>query len=237
MRRNKVMLMAVAGLISLNSFGQTVDEIVEKNIAATGGVEKLKSVNNIVTERSLSVSGMEIPTVTTLMVGKKMRTESTVMGNSMIQVVDGTTGWMIMPTMMGGTGEPADMPEDQVKQQLGQLDPFPMIDYKSKGSSIELVGKEQLDKKDVFHLKFKDKDGKVADEYLDANTYLLTKLKMDIGGQEAEINFSDYKTVDGIQLPFAMDMTNPQMGVLTFVTTSVKVNTKVDENIFQRPKK
>jgi uncharacterized protein YgiM (DUF1202 family) len=195
-------------------------------------------VNTLVIDRSLAVQGMEIPNTTTLVVGKSVRTESTVMGNSMVQVVDGGTGWMIRPTMMGGTGEPEDMPADQLKQQLSSLDPFGgLVDYKAKGNTIEMVGKEKLDKKDVIHLKLTTKDGQVMDQFLDANTYLVSKVKVSMNGQDGEIDLSDYKEVDGVKFPNTMEISNAQMGAMSFVTSKVVVNSKVDESIFKRPVK
>lgn len=238
MKMNKLFVATVAGLISVGAYAQTVDEISDKYVAALGGMDKIKGVTTLITARSLSVQGMDIPTTTTIVVGKSLRSESSVMGNSMIQVVDGTTGWMIRPTMMGGTGEPEDMPADQVKQQFGQLDPFgELVNYKEKGHKVELIGKEKVDKQDVFHLKITTKDGQVMEEYLDANTFLLNKVKATINGQEGEISFSDYKTVEGIKFANTMEMTNPQMGVITFITNKITINSKVDEAIFKKPAK
>lgn len=238
MRTNKLFIALVAACISTSSFAQTVDEIVEKHVAALGGLDKLKGVTTLVTDRSLAVQGMEIPTKTTLVVGKSLRSESTVMGNSMIQVIDDAKGWMIRPTMMGGTGEPEDMPADQIKQQESQLDPFGgLVDYKEKGNKVELVGKEKLDKKDVYHLKLTAKDGQVIDEFLDANTYLISKVKANMNGQDGEITFSDYKDFEGVKFAGSMDITNPQMGVMTFITNKVIINSKVDESVFKKPTK
>lgn len=237
MKTNTFLVAAIAFVTSVSAYAQTVDEIVDKHVAAMGGLEKLKGVTSLVTERSLSVQGMEIPTKTTILVGKALRTESSVMGNSMIQVVDGTTGWMIRPAMMQGTGEPEDMPADQLKQQLGQLDPFgALVNYKEKGNKVELVGKEKVDKADVYHLKVTTKDGQVMDEYIDATTNLVSKVKTTMSGQEGELSFSDYKTVDGIPFANTLDITSPQ-GALTMVTTKVTVNPKVDEAIFKKPAK
>lgn len=145
---------------------------------------------------------MEIPSKTTIVVGKAMRSESSVMGNSMIQVVNGTTGWMLRPTMMQGTGEPEDMPADQLKQQMGQLDPFgPLVNYKEKGNKVDLVGKEKVDGKDAYHLKVTTKEGQTVDEYIDASTYLVSKVKMVMNGQEGEMGFSDYKDVEALSFP------------------------------------
>ncbi|WP_031528117.1 outer membrane lipoprotein-sorting protein [Dyadobacter crusticola] len=238
MKTNKLFLAIAATMISAGSFAQTVDEIVDKHVAALGGMDKIKAINTLVTDRSLAVQGMEIPNKTTLVVGKAVRNESTVMGNSMVQVVADSKGWMIRPTMMGGTGEPEDMPADQLKQQMSSLDPFGgLVGYKEKGNKVELIGKEQVDKKDVFHLKLTTPEGQVVDEYVDANTYLITKVKATMNGQEGEIEFSDYKEVQGVKFPNTMDISNPQMGTMSFITNKIVVNTPVDEAIFKKPVK
>ncbi|TLV03180.1 outer membrane lipoprotein-sorting protein [Dyadobacter luticola] len=238
MKTNKLFLAFAAVILSTAANAQTVDELVEKHVAALGGMDKIKAVNTMITERSLAVQGMEIPTKTILVVNKSVRTESTVMGNQMVQVVSDGKGWMIRPTMMGGTGEPEDMPADQLKQQLSSLDPFGgLVSYKEKGNQVELVGKEKMDKKDVYHLKVTDKGGQVIDEFMDANTYLISKVKVNMNGQDGEIELSDYKEIDGIKMPNNMDISNPQMGTLTFITSKTLINPTVDEAVFKRPVK
>ncbi|GAB3951175.1 hypothetical protein GCM10028805_30770 [Spirosoma harenae] len=237
MKTNKFLALAFAISLSVGAQAQTVDEIVDKHVAALGGMDKLNGVKTLYVERSLSVNGMAIPSKSTVLVGKAMRTESSVMGNSMVQVVNGTTGWMIRPAMMGGTGDPEDMPADQVKQQLGQLDPFgALVNYKDKGNKVELVGKEKSDGKDVYHLKVTTKEGQTIDEYLDATTYLVSKVGLAMNGQTGEISFSDYKDKDGIKFANTMEMNSPQ-GALTFSTEKITVNGPVDESIFKKPAK
>lgn len=238
MKTTKLFVAVTAALISASTFAQTVDEIVDKHVAALGGMDKIKAVNTVITERSLAVQGMEIPTKTILVVGKSLRNESTIMGNSMVQVVDDSKGWMIRPAQMGGTGEPEDMPADQLKQQIASLDPFGgLVNYKEKGNKVELVGKEKLDKKDVYHLKVTSKEGTSMDEYLDAETFLVSKVKVDMNGQSGEIELSDYKEVEGVKFPNTMDITNAQMGTMSFITNKVSVNTPVDAAVFKKPVK
>lgn len=238
MKTSTLLAAAITTLVSISSYGQTVDEIVDKHVAAMGGIDKINAVKTLVTERSLAVQGMEIPTKTIIVVGKAMRSESTVMGNSMVQVIDGNTGWMIRPTMMGGTGEPEDMPADQIKQQKSQMDPFGgLVDYKAKGNTAELVGKEKVDKKDVYHIKLTTKEGQTIDEFIDANTYLITKVKASMNGQEGEIDFADYKEVDGVKFANEMNISNAQMGTMTFITNKVSVNSTVDDATFKKPVK
>jgi len=239
MKTNNILFgTATALFLSLGAYAQTVDEIVDKHVAALGGMDKLNGVKTLTIERSLAIQGgMEIPNKTVMVVGKSMRSESTVMGNSMIQVVDGSTGWMIRPAMMGGTGDPEDLPADQLKQQAGQLDPFGgLVDYKNKGNKVELVGKEKVDGKDAYHLKVTTKENQVTDQFLDANTYLLSKIKTSMNGQPGEISFSDYKDTDGIKFAKTTDIVSPQ-GQVTLTTEKVTINGPVDESVFKKPAK
>lgn len=237
MKTNKFLALGFALCLSGLAQAQTVDELVDKHVAALGGMDKLNNVKTLYIERSMAINGMEIPSKSTIVVGKSMRTETSVMGNSMIQVVDGSTGWMVRPAMMGGTGDLEDMPADQLKSSKGQLDPFgALVNYKAKENKIELVGKEKVDGKDAYHLKVTTKEGQTVDEFLDATTYLVNKVKMAMNGQTAEISFSDYKDKDGIKFANTMEMASPQ-GALTFSTEKITVNGPVDESIFKKPAK
>ncbi len=239
MKTNTLLVATLAIFVSISATNaQTVDEIIDKHVAALGGLDKLNAVKTLYVERSFAVQGMTIPSKSTMIVGKAMRTESSVMGNSMVQVVDGTTGWMIRPAMMGGTGDPEDMPADQIKQQIGQLDPFgPLVNYKDKGSKVDLVGKEKVDGKDAYHLTVTTKEGQKVEEFVDANTYLVSKVKMMMNGQAGEIDHSDYKETGGIKFAQTMEIASPQAGNLTFTTEKIVINGKVDETIFKKPAK
>ncbi|NBA85234.1 DUF4292 domain-containing protein [Emticicia sp. CRIBPO] len=236
MKNNRLFATAAALFISLGSFAQTAEEIVEKHVAALGSPDKIQSVKTIVTDLSLSIQGNEVPIKTQLIVGKSVRSESTIMGNAMVQVLDGTTSWMIRPAMMGGTGDPEDMPADQIKQLQGQLDPFgPLYNYKQKENKVELIGKEKVDKKDAFHLKITTKDGTTIDQYIDAATYMVVKSTVAANGQNVEVSYSDFKEVEGLKFPHTLEMSSP-MGALAIITNKIKINPTIDEAVFKRPK-
>jgi hypothetical protein len=236
MKMKLLCVLAIATLSFAYVQAQTVDEIVAKHVEAMGGADKLKTVNSISTERVLAVQGMEIPSKSVIVVGKSLRSESTVMGNSMVQVLHGDKGWKIMPTVMGGTGEPEDMSAEEIKPLFGQLDPFgALYNYQEKGNKVELVGKEKVDKKDMFHFKITS-NGVVMDEYLDANTYLVYKVVSNVGGQEGELVFSDYEAIEGIKMANTIDITS-QMGAFTMITNKTVINGQVDEKIFAKPTK
>ncbi|SDL55836.1 outer membrane lipoprotein-sorting protein [Siphonobacter aquaeclarae] len=233
---------SVALVVTLSAQAQTVDEIIDKHIAARGGADKLKNIKTLVVENSMSMQGMDIPMKQIIVSGRGMRMEISVMGNDMITAVDGDKGWMIRPAMMGGTGEPEDLPADQIKSSKRQMDPAgPLFNYKEKGSTVALVGKEKLDKKDVYHLKITT-EGNAIDYFIDADTYLLSKqvANVNMNGQETsqEMAFSDYKPVDGIQFAHTMETSAPMGGGSMVITINkVVVNGPVDDKLFTKPAK
>lgn len=228
--------------LSANAFSQTVDEIVDKVNAARGGVEKLKAIKSVVQESSMAVQGMEIPMNQTAVAGKGYRMELSVMGNSLTVAVTPDGGWGIVPAMMGGSGSPEDLPADQLKSEKGKIDPAgELFNYKEKGSKIELIGKEAVNGKDAYNLKLTTAGGFVTNYYIDAASYLPVKTKATIAqmGQEfeQEIYFSDFKVVEGVQFPHALQMTSPMGGMMDVKTNKIVVNGTVDENVFKKPAK
>ena len=81
---------------------QTVDEILAKHQEAMGGLDKWNKVKTLVQNTKFTIQGMEIQSKSSILVGKAFRSEIEVMGNKMVQVVEGESGWWIRPQMMGG---------------------------------------------------------------------------------------------------------------------------------------
>ena len=130
----KKIILAVAVLaISIGTLtAQTIDEIVAKNLNAMGGAAKLHSLKTVIMETAIKLQGLEIENLTTILIGKAMRSDSKIMGNNLVQAFDGSTPWSITPTLMGGNGEPQVMSEEMSKSVISQVDPFPLLDYGKK---------------------------------------------------------------------------------------------------------
>src|SRR5262245_27223094 len=187
----------------------TVDELIAKNIAAKGGMEKLKAMKSMrATGKVTGMQGMEFPFVMTNKRPKMTRLEFSVQGMTGMQVYDGKTAWMSMPMM--GKKEPEVMPPDQAKDMDEQADfDGPLVDYKEKGNTIELLGKEQVEGADAYKLKVTLKGGDVRTIYLDAETFLEIKIesKRVVRGTdvESEVYLSDYKEVGGLMMAHVME--------------------------------
>ena len=77
---------AVVFTLSLGSImAQTADEVVSKHIEARGGKEKLMAVKSVIMENTIGVQGMELNNKMSIVIGKAMKSETSVMGNDIIQ--------------------------------------------------------------------------------------------------------------------------------------------------------
>ena len=232
----KLILSVVVLVLSISTLSaQSVDEIVTKNLNATGGVAKLHEVKSVITENTIKVQGLEIENLTTILVGKAMRSDSKIMANNMVQAFDGTTPWAITPVMMGGNGEPQVMSEEMSKSVINQVDPFPLLDYVEKSTRLELLASEKVKDKDAYHLKISPKNGAESEIWIDVASGLMSKLKTMQNGQEVEVFFSNYTEIEGINFAMSMETSNPMAGIITIDTKTVKLNISIDELIFKMP--
>lgn len=239
MRKQLITLVALVAIPAL-SFAQTADEVITKYVTALGGADKIASIKTLEYEQTMSIQGMDLTAKNTFVIGKSMRSDISVMGQQITNVVDGDKGWMINPMMGGTTAQ--DMPADALKSIKGSTEPpmFQLAYAKSDNIPYELAGKEKFDGKDVFNIKTTRPEGTFS-YYVDATNYQLLGFKgtVSMSGQKAETTakFSDYKSVDGLTVPYSSELTAPGMpGTITAKLTKITVNGTVDPTIFAKPK-
>jgi outer membrane lipoprotein-sorting protein len=219
---------------------QTVDEIIAKNIQARGGLDKIKSVQTTKSTGTMNMGGgMEAPGTMIQKRPDMARLEFTIQGLTAIQAYDGKEAWQIMPFM--GKKDPELMSADDKKDMelMADID-GPLVDYKNKGNKVELLGKDKLEGTDAYKLKITLKNGDVITDYLDADSYLEIKQEMKrmVRGSEQEIESSlgDYKEVNGMMFPFAMEngvKGSQEKEKLTI--SKIELNVPVDDSIFKMP--
>ena len=240
MLRRLSLITTIAVFLAPALSAQTVDEIIAKNVQARGGMDKIKAVQSIKSTGTMTMGpGMEAPGSLTQKRPDMARLEFTVQGLTAIQAYDGKDAWQIMPFM--GKKDPEAMSADDKKdiEENADID-GPLVDYKSKGNKVELLGKEKLEGTDAYKLKATLKNGDVMLIYLDADSFLEIKeeVKRNVRGseQEMETSLGDYKEVNGLMFPFAMESGvkgSQQKEKLTL--SKIEVNVPVDSSIFKMP--
>ena len=233
MKRIKNLLLATFAITTLNVAAQTADEIIAKNIDVMGGVAKIASLKTVKKTGNLSMQGMDIPMVFTISQMKGFRLDVEVMGTSNYQIVTPEKAFMFFPIQQ--MKEPKEMDAAAVKGMQSALDiQGAFINYKEKGSTVELIGNEKVDGADAYKLKVIGKSGKPAFYFIDVKTNRLVKTSAKVVGPDGaeidvETTYSDYKQ-NGDGYWFAYATTTPQGPV---VFDKIESNVVVDENIFK----
>jgi hypothetical protein len=210
---------------------QTVDEVVNKHIAALGGKENLNKIQNVVMEGSLTIQGTEIGLTITQVSNKLNRQDITAMGMHGFDMMSNTEGWQYMPFQ--GMQKPEPKTADEVKKSQSDLDiAGPLVDYASKGHKVELMGKEDVEGTECYKLKITLAGGKEVTYFIDPASSMIirTKETRKMNGQDAEMqtDLSDYKDVEGVKMPFSITQ---QFG--TVLITSIKVNQTIPDSVFK----
>ena len=239
LRKVCLAVVALAVLVPVLS-AQTVDEVIAKNIQARGGMDKLKSIKSIKTTATMTMGpGMEAPGVMVQKRPEMARLEFTVQGLTAVQAYDGSKAWQIMPFMGKKDAELMSGDETKEMEETADLD-GPLVDYKAKGNTVELLGKEKIEGTDAYKLKITLKNGDVQTEYIDADSFLEIKeeTKRMVRGTEREFESSigDYKEVDGIIFPFAVESGIKGTDQKQKITISkIELNVPADDSIFKMP--
>ncbi|MFH0990048.1 MAG: outer membrane lipoprotein-sorting protein [bacterium] len=235
--RSLTILCVLAALVSM-AVAQTLDEVLEKNYAAKGGLEKIKSILSAESKGKVSVMGMELPISLKQKRGNKLRIESDFQGMTIVQAYDGQKAWMVMP--MTGSTEPQDAPEEMAEGFEDQADmDGHLVDWKEKGYTLDLIGKEDVEGTEAYHVKVTTKKGKIRDYYIDAKTNLEMKVKAKVSrqGQELEVEsiFGNYKPVNGVMMAFSVEQRAMGQIQSQISIDTVLVNVEIPDSLFTKP--
>ncbi len=219
---------------------QTADDVVNKMIEARGGVAKMQAITSVKMSGTATLGGgFQAPVTIMFKRPGSFRLELTAQGMTLVQATDGTTAWMINP--FEGMSAPKVLTGAEAAEvQDGADMDGPLVGYKEKGNTIELVGKEPVAGSDAYKVKVSLKSGSVNYVFIDATSFLEVKAtgKHVQQGVESEVESfpTNYKPVEGVLFPF--DLENKMGGTSQFQMTidSIEVNKPMDDAVFKLPK-
>ncbi|HZP66101.1 MAG TPA: hypothetical protein VFB32_07320 [Rudaea sp.] len=242
MRKGVVLLLAGAfACPALHA--ATVDELIAKNAAARGGLDKIEAIKTLKLEGKIRVSGgfgtLELDYTEYRKAPDSVRTEATVQGLTQVQSWDGKEAWQISPFQ--GRKDPERQSADDAKDLAddapiaGQL-----IGYKERGSKIEYLGTEDVDGTLAHKLKVELKNGDVDYVYLDPDHFLEIRIVAErkVRGTEREsiTDFGDYEEVAGVYFPFSMSSYSKGGGGQQQLTIDKgEANVALDDALFAFP--
>ena len=219
----------------------TLDELVAKNIEAKGGASALKALQSLkLTGKMLVNEGqIQLAYSETKKRPGEVRTEATLQGMTAVQAYDGKDGWKISPFQ--GRKDPEKLSADDVKPLMedAEID-GPLVDWKEKGSTLEYLGREDVDGTSAHKIKVVRKNGDVNFVYLDPDHFLEIRIltqRMRHGAQEeTETDVGDYEKTGGVFVPFSIEegrKGDPDKQKV--VIEKAEANVPIDDAIFHFP--
>ena len=231
-----LLLFCAAALAS----AQTADELIAKNIAAKGGLAKIRAIKSVRMTGRLNQGGFIVLVLNEAKRPDFLRQDATIQGMTQIQAYDGTNGWQISPFQ--GRRDPELLGEDDLRDMVESADfDGPLVDYKQKGNTVEYLGHDIVDGDDALKLKVTLKNGDIIYYFLDPDTFIeirLDKLTFVRGAMhETVTDLGSYKPVNGVMYPFSVDSgpkQNPNARArITF--EKIEANVPLDDSLFHMP--
>jgi len=198
--------------MAVSAQSPTVYELIEKNVHARGGIDKLRAIRSLRFEGSLQVAGgdssFELGYMQFHRRGGGYRTEASLQGLTAVTAWDGKDAWQIQPFQ--GRKDPERLAADQAKglAQSADID-GPLVDWRDKGHKVEYMGTQDVDGTLAHKIKIKLADGDTQYVYLDPEYFLeirsstLTTVR---GVEfEQENDLGNYEQVAGVYLPFSIE--------------------------------
>lgn len=223
----------------------TVDQIVEKNVAARGGLDAWRKVQTMVWVGHLQTSSpteSAPPFELQMKRPDKTRFEVTVEGEKSIRAFDGKQGWRLRPPR-GGKAEltPYSAEEVLYARDAPGIE-GPLIDHQARGIGVELDGTDTIEQRNAYRLTVKLPSGTARHVWVDAETFLEVRYDRQSrsAGRAATVfvYYRDYKTVEGLRIPMAIDTLSPDgRGGNRMTIDRVLVNPPLEDSQFAWPAK
>jgi hypothetical protein len=239
--------LTLAALSPVSLSAQTVDDIVKRHVEARGGYEKLKAISTIRYTRTVATPFSSVQLIVLKKRPNLIRWEQTPKGQTVAipRAINATGAW----DTVGGKVVPKPEPMATEGREIdGDFDGL-LVDWKDKGHVVTLEGTEPAAAGGAYKLKVTAKSGTVRYVYLDPKTYLEVRQtgRVSLGPDpktkemrfnEVSFTFSDWKDVEGIKFPFAIDEERTGGGITqsfaTF-TDKIELNVPIDDALFAMP--
>ena len=213
----------------------TAEQVLSKYVAAVGGEAAVAKLNARAMKGTVEASqGRSFPVeIAAKGADKYLVTISTPQG-IVYQGLDGTTGWSKNSRGVSPLN-PGQLAQIKTSAENSQV-----IKVNAPFTKYQLAGTEKIGDHDTYVTTRTQDDGRIERLFFDQQTGLLLRKVLITNTLLApipeQIDFEDYREVDGVKLPFVIRLSN----VDTFFSstrrfTEIKPNNSLDDAIFRMP--
>lgn len=244
LRGGKICLIAALSLAGCHPQSLTLDQLIERNVQASGGRAALEAIHSIRVDLHIVDPDFEVDGAYLAARPGWMRIDITADGQHVYtEALHATRGWQ-----WKGKGEPVDESATATAslrhgvELPGHL--FGLHELRERGHRIALVGREKVEGINYYVLRVTLSDGYVTAFYLDPESWLITRRRdvrplhpdIDPTPTTIENKMSDFRRVGGLLYPFASTDTDLATGKILERTTvrSITLNPAFDPKVFEK---
>jgi hypothetical protein len=221
----------------------TAAEVIERNVAARGGIEAWRKVETMAwlghLERT-SKPGQSVPFAMQLKRPNLTRFELREQANDFTRIFDGSHGWKVRPAADGRPETKSFAPEEVNFSRTEFVIDGPLIDYQAKGVTADLDGIDMIDGRKAYRLSLVLPSGAQRKVWIDTKTNLDIRCDRPATnplkpGAPVSVYYRDYATVDGVKVPRSIETGVGAEAADKLVIEKILVNPKLDDGTFMPP--
>ena len=222
----------------------TAEQIIEKNVAARGGLEAWRKVQTMIWVGHMERPGAAMSSVPFVLQQKrpnKTRFEVNGVGQRSLRIFDGTHGWKVRAGSDGSPDVEAYTPQELRFARGGRVIDAPLIDCQAKRTAGSLEGVEEVDGHKAYRLGLKLTSGEHHAVWIDSQTFLdlkYSRTSYSSAGVPGTvlITYGDYKDIGGLQMPSVLEIGTASGKVPDkMVIEKIALNPPMDDRVFGRP--
>jgi CubicO group peptidase (beta-lactamase class C family) len=218
-----------------------VEELLAKMIAALGGEANLRKHRSTQTTSAVTFEsqGLEGEAVTYAQAPNSFAREVTFTGlgkriGSTREFFDGTSGG----EEASFTAQPSRWGERKIAEMRVAEDFYGLLDWKTNYKKVEVTGTAKEGGEDAYVVVYTPERGGPATEYVSTKTFLVLRrdtTKSSAGGEAAPVKarFSDYRSVEGVLVPFLISYDVPDTGEAIERVREVKFDAAIPAEVFR----
>lgn len=211
----------------------TVRQILDHYVSALGGADAIARIfSRVVKADSESENQTASVEMYTAEPGKQAVVRHLPMGNA-LSVFDGQAGWISFPGQPTRSMDNGELPGATMDADLQ----FP-LHVQELLPELTVQYPEKINEREAYVLLGAHDSEPPVKLYFDAQSGLLVRIvrytESPLGRNPTQIDYADYREVDGIQIPFRVTIAEPE-NVVTLRVQNVQQNVAIDQARFAKP--
>jgi len=232
------MLIRVVVLLSASqgcpARAQDAGKIVVQYVKAAGGAKALSKIQTLTLEGIYTGDDGKAGTYTrSTKLPNRYYSELLAGDKNLIEAYNGKSAWRQnaageIGTLVGAEGMQLEAAAQYYNSRL--------VNAKKSKMAVVFAGHAQVRGKDALQLEVSTPTGMKRQLFFDPQTHLMVKETAAVGGVEEANLYDDYRAVDGVKLPYKIELRRGSDKYEISVTRAV-INAAVGERVFDFPKK